>query len=50
MAGMRNAIVHADVNLNYRAIYEMVLHRLGDVDEFGHHVRRYLEREEATSG
>jgi len=50
MAGMRNAIVHAYVNLNYRAIYEMVLHRLGDVDEFGRHVLRYLEREEATSG
>ena len=49
MAGMRDAIVHAYVNLNYRAIYETVVRRLDDLDEFGRHVLRYLEQEGTTS-
>jgi uncharacterized protein YutE (UPF0331/DUF86 family)/predicted nucleotidyltransferase len=49
MAGMRNAIVHAYVNLNYRAIYDTVVRRLEEVDEFGRHVLRYLEQEGAAS-
>lgn len=47
MAGMRNAIVHAYVNLEHRAIYDMIAGRLSDFDEFGRHVLTYLERDDA---
>lgn len=48
MAGLRNAIVHAYVNLNYRVLYDMLVNRLSDFDEFGRQVLSYLEREEST--
>ena len=49
MAGMRNAIVHAYVNLDYQAIFEIVTRRLSDLDRFGRHVLDYLEREERSA-
>lgn len=48
MAGVRNAIVHAYVNLEYRALHLMLVNRLSDFDEFGRQVLSYLEREEST--
>jgi uncharacterized protein YutE (UPF0331/DUF86 family)/predicted nucleotidyltransferase len=45
MAGVRNAIVHAYVNLDYRGIYDLLTSRLPEFDEFGRHVLQYLDRE-----
>lgn len=45
MAGMRNAIVHVYLRLDYRAIYDVVSERLVDFDEFARQVKRYLDQE-----
>jgi len=44
MAGMRNAIVHVYLRLDYAAIYEVISQRLADFDEFARQVRDYLDR------
>ncbi len=48
MAGVRHAIVHAYVNLEYRALYVMLVNRLSDFDELGRQVLGYLEQDEST--
>lgn len=45
MAGLRNAIVHAYVRPDDEAIYEAVVGRLGDFDDFARHVLDYLARQ-----
>jgi uncharacterized protein YutE (UPF0331/DUF86 family)/predicted nucleotidyltransferase len=45
MAGVRNAIVLAYVRLDHRVIYDTLVGRLADLDEFGRHVLGYLDRE-----
>jgi uncharacterized protein YutE (UPF0331/DUF86 family)/predicted nucleotidyltransferase len=47
MAGARNAIVHAYVNLEYPRLYAMLADRLSDFDEFGRQVLSYLEHDES---
>ena len=44
MAGMRNAIVHVYLRLDYEAVYEVVSRKLGNFDEFARQVRDYLDR------
>lgn len=48
MAGMRNAIVHVYLRLDYEAIYEVISRRLEDFDEFARQVKRYLDREASS--
>jgi len=48
MAGIRNAIVHVYRVLDYRAIYEAVTQRLGDLDEFARQVKRYVDSEDCA--
>lgn len=44
MAGMRNAIVHVYWRLDYRAIYEVMMQRVEEFDEFARQVKGHLER------
>lgn len=44
MVGMRNAIVHLYLNLDYQAVYEAITKQLPDFNDFSRYVLAYLDK------
>jgi uncharacterized protein YutE (UPF0331/DUF86 family) len=44
MAGFRNILVHEYAGIDYRLLYNYLLHCLDDLREFAYHISLYLER------
>ncbi len=45
LAGFRNVLVHEYTGIDYRLLYEYLLHRLDDLSEFARDISLYLEKE-----
>lgn len=44
MAGLRNILVHEYTGIDYRLLYDYLLHRLDDLREFANNISQYLEK------